>query len=223
VWLTALLSEYTLNENGTQSGANPHRRPMSPRSPALNERLRADSRSRIVAHALRLFAEHGYDRTTIKMIADSAGISQGLIYAHFASKEELLVAIFEQSMRDIEASFAAAGDAADPHERFERYVRGCFEVLRRNLDFWRLSYGVRMQAAVLAHLGDRVPRWTAEIRRTLERFLRAMGVPNPRVEAEILFALIDGVSQHYALDPDAYPLDKVVDRIVGMYLPRRRR
>jgi AcrR family transcriptional regulator len=191
---------------------------MSPRSRALNARLRAESRSRILAHALRLFAENGYDGTTVKMIADAAGISQGLIYAHFTSKEALLDAIFEESVRDIRESFAAGADAVDPRERFERYVRGCFDVLRRNLDFWRLSYGVRMQASVLAQLGDRVPRWTAEIRRTLQRFLRDIGVRNPRLEAEILFALIDGVSQHYALDPDAYPLDKVVERILQMYL-----
>jgi AcrR family transcriptional regulator len=192
---------------------------MSPRSPAANEQLRAESRSRIIAHALRLFAEHGYDRTTIKMIADAAGISQGLIYAHFSSKEALLVAIFEESMRGIRESFAAGADAADPQERFERYIRGCFDVLRRNLDFWRLSYGVRMQASALAHLGDRVPRWTAEIRKTLQRFLRDIGVRNPRLESDVLFALIDGVSQHYALDPGAYPLDKVVERILAMYLP----
>jgi AcrR family transcriptional regulator len=194
---------------------------MSPRSAAVNERLRADSRARIVTHALRLFAEHGYDRTTVKMIADSAGISQGLIYAHFASKDDLLLAIFEQSMRDIQESFAAAGTGGDPEERFERYVRGCFDLLRRNLDFWRLSYGVRMQASVLERLGDRVPRWTAEIRRTLERFLRAIGVRSPRVEAEVLFALIDGVSQHYALAPESYPLDRVVDRIVEVYVRGR--
>src|SRR5918992_5560704 len=106
---------------------------MSPRSPARNEQLRAESRSRIIAQSLRLFAEHGYDRTTIKMIADAAGISQGLIYAHFASKDALLVAIFEESMADIRESFAAAGDAADPRERFERYIRGCFDLLRKNL------------------------------------------------------------------------------------------
>jgi AcrR family transcriptional regulator len=195
---------------------------MSPRSPALNERLRAESRSRIIEHALRLFAEHGYDRTTIKMIADDAGISQGLIYAHFASKEELLVAIFEESMHDIRESFAAGADAAEPEERFEQYIRGCFDVLRRNLNFWRLSYGVRMQVSVLAHLGDRVPTWTAEIRKTLQRFLRDLGVRNPRLEADILFALIDGVSQHYALDPNGYPLDKIVKRILEMYLPSKR-
>ena len=190
---------------------------MSPRSAAANERLRAESRARILEHALRLFGEHGYDGTTVKMIAESAGISQGLIYAHFASKDALLVAIFEQSMRDVQESFALAEAAGAPAERIERLLRGSFEVLRRNERFWRLSYGVRMQPAVLALLGDRVPDWTDVIRGTLRRYLADAGVPDPAIEAEVLFALIDGVSQHYVLEPERYPLEAVVERVVGRY------
>jgi len=190
---------------------------MSPRSAATNERLRSESRARIIEHALALFAEHGYDGTTIKMIADSAGISQGLIYAHFASKDALLVEIFEQSMRDVQESFAIADGAGTPRERLERLIRGSFEVLRRNERFWRLSYGVRMQPAVLQGLGDSVGGWLTFIHGTLERYLREAGVPDAQLEAAILFALIDGVSQHYVLDPDAYPLGAVADRIVARY------
>jgi hypothetical protein len=42
-------------------------------------------------------------------------------------------------------------------------------------------------------------------------------VANPRLEAVILFALIDGVSQHYVLTPDDYPLEQVAARIVAAY------
>ena len=194
---------------------------MSPRSAATNERLRGESRARIIEHALALFAEHGYDGTTIKMIAESAGISQGLIYAHFAGKDALLVEIFEQSMHDVQASFAHADAGGTPRERLERLIRGSFEVLRRNERFWRLSYGVRMQATVLHHIGaERLNGWTAAIRQTLRRYLAEAGVPDAEVEAELLFALIDGVSQHYVLEPRRYPLDAVVERVVARYAER---
>ena len=195
------------------------RRPGRPRA---GEQVPGGSRSRLLDAAAKVFAERGYRAASVDEVAAEAGFSKGAVYWHFASKEELLVAIFEQSMRDIQESFAAGTQGADSKERFERYVRGCFDVLRRNLDFWRLSYGVRMQVSVLADLGDRVPSWTAEIRKTLQRFLRDLGVHNPRLEADVLFALIDGVSQHYALDADEYPLDKVAERILEMYLPSRR-
>ena len=198
---------------------------MSPRTAEQNEQIRAASRARISEHALALFAEHGYERTSVRMIAEAAGISQGLLYNYFANKQALLHAIFEQSVADVRASFALA-DAAPPAERLERLLRGSFEILRRNMAFWRLSYGVRMQPAVLEGIGDELHQWTASILRTLHGYLRDAGVPHPDIEAAALFALIDGISQHYVLDPDRYPLDAVIELVVSRYAtaePRPRR
>ena len=168
-------------------------------------------------HALALFARHGYERTSVRMIAESAGIAQGLLYNYFESKEALLRAIFERSMGDVGESFARAERAPDPRDRIEQLVRGAFAILRENVDFWRLSYGVRMQAAVLEGLGEAVHDWTATIRRTLEGYCREAGVDRPELEAAVLFAVIDGVSQHYVLDPEHYPLDDVAELLVARY------
>jgi AcrR family transcriptional regulator len=188
-----------------------------PRSEQKNREIRVVSRARIIGHALRLFSDHGYDRTTIRMIAEAAGISQGLIYRYFPSKDALLQAIFEQSMDDVRASFAAADAEAKPAERIERLIRASFEVLKTNEQFWRLSYGVRMQAAVLEKLGGRLQAWLGEIQSTLETYLREARVPQPEVEARILFALIDGIAQHCVLDSSGYPLEAVVGRVIRRY------
>lgn len=47
-------------------------------------------RKQLLDTALWVFAEHGYDRTSIKDLAEEAGVSQGLIYHYFDSKENLL-------------------------------------------------------------------------------------------------------------------------------------
>jgi AcrR family transcriptional regulator len=187
-----------------------------PRTAEQNEALRAESQGRILAAALRLFAERGYAQTSIRAIAQEAGIAQGLLYNYFAGKEALLRAIFEQSMADVRASFAAA-EAAAPGQQIERLVRASFAIVRHNLPFWQLSYGVRAQPAVLAGLGDALPSWLATIRDTVERYVRDAGAPNPEVEGEILFALIDGATQHYALQPHTYPLGAVEEAIVAHY------
>jgi AcrR family transcriptional regulator len=192
---------------------------MSPRSQALNQRMREDSRARILRAALRLFAKHGYDRTSIAMIASGAGISQGLLYNYFAGKKGLLRAIFEASMRDVEESFALADAAPSAAERIERLVHGAFTILRRNQDFWRLSYGLRMQPSVLAGLGKRTSEWSTAIRATLARYLRELGVDEPELEAAVLFAVIDGVSQHYVLEASTYPLDAVAEQIIRRFAP----
>lgn len=192
-------------------------RGMSPRSEEQNRKLREESRARILDAALELFARHGYEATSVRMIAGAAGVSQGLMYNYFGGKDDLLRALFERSIRDVRESFARAGAGGGAEERVERLVRAALGVVRENLRFWRLSYGVRMQGAVLAGLGGALHEWAAEIVATLEGLFRDAGTDAPETEAAILFALIDGVAQHYALDPERYPLDAVADRIVLHY------
>jgi AcrR family transcriptional regulator len=193
-----------------------------PRSEALNRRLREESRERILSAALQLFASHGYGGTSMRMIAEAADISPGLIYAYFAGKEALRDAIFERSMRDVRASFAAASADPDPRRRLELLLRASFQIIKENMDFWRLSYGIRMQAEALRGLEKALGDWTDEILKTLSKFLRDAGVSEPAIEARLLFAEIDGVAQHYVLDPKRYPLNRVVHRIVSRYAKRRR-
>jgi AcrR family transcriptional regulator len=188
-----------------------------PRSAEQNQSMRAESRARIVAAALELFGAQGYERTSVKQIAAAAGVAQGLMYSHFASKDELLRAIFAQSVEDVYSSFAEA-EAGDPgRPEVVRIIEAAFRVLRRNLQFWRLSYGVRMQQTVLAALQGELPDWTAAIRARLRSALSAAGAASPEVEAALLFATIDGVAQHYVLDPENYPLDAVVASLTARY------
>ena len=60
------------------------------------ERQAEERRNQLVDVSLRLFAEKGFERTTIKDISEAAGVAQGLIYHYFASKEELLFAAVDR-------------------------------------------------------------------------------------------------------------------------------
>jgi AcrR family transcriptional regulator len=179
--------------------------------------MRDETRARIISGALACFGANGYERTTVKQIAEAAGVAQGLMYSHFAGKEDLLKAIFQQSIEDVFESFALAQAGADGPPTVEAIIRAAAFTVRERLDFWRLSYGVRMQQPVLAALGDDLTAWTEAIRGTLERSLAAAGVADPVVEARLLFAAIDGCCQHYVIDPQGYPLDAVIEALVARY------
>lgn len=190
---------------------------MSPRSERLNESLRAESQSRILDSALELFAQHGFDRTSVTSIAKAAGISQGLIYHYYDSKDDILRALFERSITEVQASFDEAEIGRTPEEKIARLIRAALKVVQDHLSFWRLSYVLRMQPSVLATLGNNVQGWAHAIRERLTGYLQEAGVSEPELEAAILFALIDGIAQHYALDPENYPLDAVMQRVIHTY------
>ncbi len=59
-----------------------------------------NSRERIVAGARELFAEKGYQATSISEIATTAGLSEGAIYRYFNSKEDLLLACVKPALDD---------------------------------------------------------------------------------------------------------------------------
>ena len=85
------------------------------RGPNKNvERGRA-TRAHVVEVATRLFAEHGYDGTSIEAVQAESGISRGSLYHHFPGKEALFLAVLEEvGVRIGRQGEEAARDAADP-------------------------------------------------------------------------------------------------------------
>jgi hypothetical protein len=55
--------------------------------------------------------------------------------------------------------------------------------------------------------------------RQLEELLEAAGSRSASVEARVLFAAIDGAAQHYALDPERYPLEQVAGALERRFAP----
>ena len=198
-------------------------KPMSPRTSVQNEEIRAVTKARILEAALELFATRGYGSTTVDAIARAAGVSAGLLYYHFENKPALLQAIFEQSLTDVQATFVAADRETPPEHRLPALLRSAAVVVPRHRNFWAVWYGLRMQNEVLRSLGPSVMQFAAAIVRTLEGYLRDINWPEPAMEAQLLFAQIDGICQHYVLAPESYPLDVLVERLIERYSEGRTR
>ncbi len=87
----------------------------------------------VVAAALSLFRKKGIRATTTKDIARRAGVSEGTIYRHFASKDELAGYIFERTetlfFRFLRSWLPGSEDACD---MLRRYIRGFFAFSRKH-------------------------------------------------------------------------------------------
>lgn len=60
-----------------------------------------DTRTRLLAAALRLFSEHGVEGASLQMIADDLGITKAAVYYHFRTKDEIVDAVAEPLLRDL--------------------------------------------------------------------------------------------------------------------------
>lgn len=72
---------------------------------------------RLLAAATRLFAERGYDRTSVQEIVEAAGVTKGALYHYFGSKEDLLQEVYARVLRLQQERLDAYANADAPIER----------------------------------------------------------------------------------------------------------
>jgi TetR/AcrR family transcriptional regulator, cholesterol catabolism regulator len=98
-----------------------------------NGTARSQRRADVVRLAGELFAQKGFRATTVREIADAAGILSGSLYHHFDSKESIGDEILSGFLGEVLADYrAAVAASADPAEVLERIVRSSSETLSRH-------------------------------------------------------------------------------------------
>ncbi|MGF0226778.1 TetR/AcrR family transcriptional regulator [Dietzia natronolimnaea] len=92
-------------------------------------------REELLAIAAGLFAERGLRATTVRDIADAAGILSGSLYHHFSSKEAIVDEILRGFLDSLFGDYQRIVDAgSSPRETLEGLVRVSFEAIHRHRD-----------------------------------------------------------------------------------------
>ena len=91
-----------------------------------------ETRTKILDAARKLFGDRGFGQATIEDIASAAGVSNGALYHHFASKEELFRAILTDHISDQRLEISALVPATSLREVLERIASYWFEHLRKD-------------------------------------------------------------------------------------------
>lgn len=105
----------------------------------------ADSRApQVLDAAARLFCRQGYEGTSVRDIARAVGMLPGSLYCHFATKEDLLRAVYHRGVEQIGQAVAAAIEPkADPWQRLEAACVAHLESILRDDDYARVVVRVR--------------------------------------------------------------------------------
>jgi AcrR family transcriptional regulator len=90
------------------------------------------TRQQILETAQRLFTEHGYDATSLQMIADEMGLTKAAVYYHFHAKTDILHAAMQPGIQRLEGLLDKAAALRGRRARIEYLVNGFVDFLIQN-------------------------------------------------------------------------------------------
>jgi AcrR family transcriptional regulator len=163
----------------------------------------------LLAVAVELFNERGYDGTSMRDLADRLGIAKSAIYHHVTGKQELLRLALDRALGGLTAVTGRARALPAPAiERLEYLVRGSVEVLEAESPYVTLLLRVRGNTEV--------ERTALEQRRGFDRFVAELvaeavsdGDIRPEADAMItarlVFGLVNSIVEWYRPDRQAGP------------------
>jgi AcrR family transcriptional regulator len=96
-------------------------------SPGLRERKKQKTRDTIIKVALDLFAEHGYEQTTIAEIADAAEVSPRTIFAYFPTKEDIVFCQLPETRERLAQALRERPDGATALDALRDFIAGSLD------------------------------------------------------------------------------------------------
>jgi len=153
----------------------------------------SNRRTELLAIAAQLFATRGYSQTTVRDIADEAGILSGSLYHHFDSKEAMLGEILQGFLEGLYAQYAeVVAQDVSAREKFDGLVRSSFRTMHEQQHAVALYQN---EYAVMANLPgfDFVTRTSRSIERVWLEVLEAgkqSGDFRPELEMKIVYRLL---------------------------------
>jgi AcrR family transcriptional regulator len=184
-----------------------------PRTPEQLNEIRKNRKASIMNTALEEFAVHGYENTSISMLAKKAGVSKGLMYNYFESKEDLLSKIMIEGFEEMLPLIDTSKNGVLAKEEFAFLIDESFRLIKNKISFYRLYFSLIMQPAVSKLFAEKLNEVAEPFIKLFVDYYTNKGSKNPMLEAVMLGALLDGIGFNYAFNADAYPLDEVVELV----------
>jgi AcrR family transcriptional regulator len=178
----------------------------------------------LLAVAVTVFNERGYDGTSMEDLSRRLGISKSSIYYHVSSKEELLSLALDRALDGLFAIVdeVRASDAAPAIERLERLVRASVDVLAERLPYvtllLRARGNTRTERGALARRRE-FDQIVADLVKEAERDGDIRPDVDPAITARLLFGMINSLVEWYRpdrLDTAAAGVTQLADAVCAV-------
>src|SRR5712675_693874 len=107
------------------------------------ERDRVEMRQRIIDAAIQMFLKEGYEKTSIRNIAEKIEYSPATIYLYYKDKDELLYDVQKQAFEKLAQVFREKVTAKDPIKRLEQIMFNYVRFGKNNPELYDLMFIIR--------------------------------------------------------------------------------
>jgi AcrR family transcriptional regulator len=195
-----------------------------PRTEQAFEAMRENTRKRILEAASSVFAKKGLG-ATISDIAAEAGVSQGLAYRYFSSKEAIFHTLLRQLLQAGEADKFSQDSGKPPRELLEHFVSETIRLRREHPEFYRFVFQALSDESLPRDILQMLNAHGQKLRRVLRGLItdgQAMGgvsKGDPDQLVDVILACLEGLSMRIAYSDPAHqvrlPDAEIILRLLG--------
>lgn len=181
---------------------------MSPRTEAQYQQIRTEKKKKIRDAALHVFAQNGYDGSSIAQIAKEASVSKGLIYNYFEGKDDILFDLVTDLFNNVFDRLNLPEDNLTD-EDMRHFIDVQIDLVVEDPPMYRLFFNVLIQQQVIEMvMKEFLPKYMPMIALFTDYYTRK-GYENPIAMMRFISAAIDGIQMHIVLDVENFPVEDV--------------
>jgi len=187
---------------------------MSPRTSTQFEAIRQEKRKVILESALELFAENGFHATSMSMIAKKGGISKGLAYNYFESKNDILEEIIDEGFHQVHDLLDPDKDGVLSDDEFVSFLERSLTMVQNNHRYWKLYFALMLQPVVSENLSEKYAAAGEPMFRMMYEFIASKGSSDPEGDLMIVSAMLEGTFLYAIAAPDIFPIDQMKEKVI---------
>ena len=192
--------------------------------PAVTRVEKIDKRDALLRAAIETFAARGFFNAQVADVARTAGVAAGTVYLYFRGKDDLIISIFEKTMKEaIAAGRESIARHTDPLAQLRTIARLHLDRMSRDRDL-AVVFQVELRQSTkfmerfsATHLRE----YLGIIRDVIARG-QSMGIfrknLNPTLAAKLLFGMLDEMATNWILSRRKYSLIADADAIVDLFV-----
>ena len=177
---------------------------------------------KLLEAAVQLFSATGFHGTSITKIAKAAGVSKGLMYIYFESKEKLLLEIIEDASKGMveiaeTLSNANVETLAGYQSTLKLFTDQYAEPLKNNREYLSFQLSLLYQPDLKTLVEAPLQKRAAQLLKLTESLFKKAGVPNSNLTARRFISELDGIALHHLSVFKDYPLDDMLEQLFQNY------